>query len=122
MSRRYTGPDKPTVVLIAERSHGRCEFPGCGEPAVDAHHRYERGQGGRGPKGPQWINCLSNLLAACRHHNFWASNVSPTEARQMGWRCSDLDLPWQVPVQTCHDPLPVYLADDGSWSRMERAA
>ena len=123
MSRRYTGPSPETVALIAERSHGYCEFPGCGALAQDPHHRYERGQGGRGPKGPDWINAASNILASCRHHNDWASNVAPTEAKQMGWRLSNLELPWVVPVQTCHDSLPVYLDNAGGWWRFgERGA
>lgn len=122
MPRKYTGPDARVITIVAERSQGLCEFPGCGALAIDPHHRYERGVGGRGPKGPDWINAPSNILAACRHHNTWASNIEPREAERMGWRLRHFDLPWRVPVQTYHDPLPVYLDNEGGWMRFEAGA
>jgi hypothetical protein len=115
--RRYTGPSTKSIALIAGRCGGVCEFPGCLQPAQDPHHRYERGMGGVGSKGPEWINNPSNILAACRHHNDWCSNQHPAEAKQMGWLLEGRDLPWLVPVQTEHDPLPVWLNDDGSITR-----
>ena len=112
---RYTGPSREVVAIVAARSAGWCEFPGCEHRAQDVHHRYERGMGGHSER-LTWINEPPNLLAACRHHNYWCSNVTPEEARQMGWRVRRGDMPWQVPVQTRHDPLPVYLANDGTFS------
>lgn len=117
--RRYTGPERAVVELIGARSSGWCEFPNCGQPANDPHHRVERKAGGRGPKGPDWLNLPSNLLAACRHHNDWCSNQQPREAQHMGWIVRHPDLPWLVPVQTIHDPLPVFLDDEGGWRVME---
>lgn len=116
MPRRYTGPTSAVITIVRERSNGRCEFPNCGRPAQDPHHRLERGMGGRGPKGPDFINTVPNILAACRHHNQWVSNGQPREAERMGWLLREGDHPTQVPVQTCHDDLPIYLADDGSFS------
>lgn len=112
----YTGPSDETVAMLMVRCGGICEFPGCWQSAQDPHHRYERGSGGRGVKGPDWINNLSNLLAACRHHNYWCSNVAPFQAHTMGWRLNGSDLPWLIPVQTFHDPMPVWLCDDGTYT------
>jgi len=114
--RRYTGPSAEVIDLVAIRSGGRCEFPGCGQRAQDPHHRFERGSGGAGPKGPAWINEVPNILAACRHHNDWCSNQQPTEAWQMGWIVRHPDVPFLVPALTAHDDLPVFLNEDGSIS------
>jgi hypothetical protein len=57
---------------------------------------------------------LANLLAACRHHNWWASNGSPVEATEMGWLIpSGVATPYTVPVLTRHHPQKVYLDDAG---------
>ena len=98
--RRYrnTGPGPRTREIVAVRSGGRCEFPGCHRPAQDPHHRFERGAGGVGPKGPTWVNDVCNILAACRHHNDWVSNQQPHEAWLMGWRLKPGELPWETPV------------------------
>lgn len=95
---RYTGPGEETLAIVAARSNGVCEFPHCTHPAQDPHHRYERGMGGVGPKGPDWINEVCNIMAACRYHNDWCSNQQPYEAWQMGWLLKDGELPWQTPV------------------------
>lgn len=96
--RRYTGPPPEVVEAVAARSNGVCEFPGCHHPAQDPHHRFERGMGGVGDKGPDWINEVCNILAACRHHNDWCSNQQPHEAWLMGWRLKPGELPWETPV------------------------
>lgn len=95
---RYTGPALVTIEIVAMRSGGLCEFPGCDRVAQDPHHRYERGFGGVGKKGPAWINDPCNILAACRHHNDWCSNQQPAEAFAMGWRLAAGELPWETPV------------------------
>lgn len=108
----YTGPDLKTKQLVRARSGGRCEFPGCRSRATDVHHRFERGVGGT---SKPWINDVANLLHSCRHHNDWSSNQQPLEAELMGWRLRHFDLPTEVPVQTRHDPLPVWLDNQGGW-------
>lgn len=113
---RDTGPSAKTRAIVRARSGGRCEYPSCPRPAQEVHHRDERGQGGRGPKAPGWINLAGNLLDACRPHNQWASNGSPAEAREMGWLIEmGQATPYTVPVLTRHHPEKVYLFDDGSW-------
>jgi hypothetical protein len=117
----YTGPDKPTIALLEARCGGWCEYPGCRNQAQDPHHRDERGQGGRGPKAPDWINNLANLLAACRGHNTWASNGSPAEATAMGWLIEMGEAtPYTVPVLTRHHPSKVWLDDEGAWTPAEQ--
>lgn len=118
MARRYTGPDQATVELLRQRCYGWCEFPDCGRLAMDPHHRRNRGMGGRHGATLTWINDLTNLLAACRHHNWWATEGEPHEAWLMGWRLKEGELPWLTPVHTFHDPLPVILHSDGTWTRM----
>lgn len=114
---RSTGPTPATIALLEIRSGGRCEFPGCPNPAQDPHHRDERGAGGRGPKGPAWINAPANLTAACRPHNDWASNGSPAAARAMGWLIGmGKATPYNTPILTRHHPLPVLLNDAGGWT------
>lgn len=114
--RTYTGPTASVVEMVRARSGGRCEFPGCRRRATDAHHRYERGMGGT---TVDWVNNASNLLAACRYHNDWCSNQQPAEAEHMGWRLRHGDRPWLVPVLTRHDPEPIYLDDNGSWTTFD---
>lgn len=121
----YTGPDDATKAKVWVRAKGRCEYAGCGHAMVDVHHRYERGSGGTGPKSAAapWINQPANLLGACRHHNDWVSNQQPREAERVGWLLRDASRPaCQEPVQTCHDPLPVWLDDAGNWYRFEEGA
>lgn len=114
---RYTGPTTATIGKLEIRCGGFCEYPGCPKPAQDPHHRDERGQGGRGPKAPAWINELANLLAACRGHNDWASNGSPAAARAMGWLIpSGEATPYNTAVLTRHHTSKVLLNDDGGWT------
>jgi len=108
---RYTGPSAKVRRIVRERSGGVCEFPDCGRVAVDPHHRFERGMGGVGSKGPDWINNASNILAACRHHNDWVSNQQPHEAWVMGWRLKPGELPQETPVQLAGGTF--LLDDDG---------
>jgi hypothetical protein len=117
--RRDTGPSRLIVGKVFERANGWCEFPGCGRVADDPHHRYERGAGGTGPKSAAapWINLPGNLLAACRRHNDWASNVEPAKAEHMGWILRDPKVPAsRVPVMTCHSECWVLLDDKGDWA------
>lgn len=112
-----TGPSKETIALVKARSGGRCEYPGCGRPATERHHRAERGMGG---SSVEWVNDPSAILDACHHHNQWASNGHPAEAFAMGWRIRrGLDRPWSVPVQTRHDELPVWLDRQGGWWKFD---
>jgi hypothetical protein len=98
--RRYrnTGPNHIVLNIVFVRALGHCEFPGCIQRAQDPHHRFERGMGGVGSKGPAWVNDVCNILAACRHHNDWVSNQQPHEAWEMGWRLKPGELPWEAPV------------------------
>lgn len=115
--RRDTGPSAKTRAALRIRSGGWCEYQGCPRRAQEAHHRDERGSGGRGPKAPAWINLLGNLLDACHGHNQWASNGSPAEARDKGWLIPlGNATPYNTPVLTRHHPDKVLLADDGSWT------
>jgi hypothetical protein len=119
---RYTGPTDEVRRIVWVRSGGICEMPDCGQPANDPHHRYERGNGGIGPKGPGWVNDPVNILAACRHHNDWVSNQQPHEAWVMGWRLKPGELPHETPVLAAHDPEPIYLDNAGGWIRYEDGA
>lgn len=116
-ARRDTGPSAKTRAALRVRSGGWCEYPDCPRPAREAHHRDERGSGGRGVKAPAWINQLANLLDACREHNQWASNGSPAEARDKGWLIpSGVATPYNTPVLTRHHPHKVLLDDAGTWT------
>lgn len=117
-----TGPSLLVRYRVKKRSGGRCEAAECGLPATCIHHRYERKSGGAGPKSPaaEWINEAQNLVAACMYHNDWASNQHPFEAWEIGWLWRIGDPPAaDIPITTCHDPLPVYLNADGTWTRFE---
>lgn len=118
---RATGPGPVARLMVRTRAGGRCEFPMCGASGQDYQHRYERKSGGAGPKSPAapWINKPANLLYVCRHDHGWVTN-NPREAWEMGWvlRSGDGN-PIGVPVQTNHDPLPVYLDNRGGWTRLE---
>jgi hypothetical protein len=116
---RYTGPTEAVLTLLRGRCGGRCEYPGCPQPAQDPHHRDERGVGGRGRKAPPWINEASNLLAACRWHNNWASNGSPAAAYEVGWRVRSGQIPMLTPVLTRHYYRPILLNDRGTWTLPE---
>jgi len=123
--RKDTGPSLRVRLKVIRRDEGRCAFAMCGLPAACIHHRYERKSGGVGPKSPAigWINQPPNLLCACLYHNDWCSNQHPEEAWEIGWLWRSGDLPAaDVPVLTFHDPLPVYLNPDGTWTRFEERA
>lgn len=118
---RDTGPSRLVVGQVWRRAGGMCEFPACGRPAQDPHHRYERGNGGTGPKSPAapWINLTGNVLAACRPHNDWCSNGSPKQAEAMGWIIKDAEVPaCRVPVLTCHSTRWVLLDNHGGYQEV----
>jgi len=119
---KRTGPSLWVRHLVYRRAEHRCEFSECGLPGTCIHHRYERKAGGVGSKSPaiEWINTPVNLLVACTYHNDWCSNQQPLEAWRIGWLWRSGDAPAaDVPVTTFHDPLPVYLNMDGTWTRFE---
>lgn len=82
-SRRDTGPDFSTRMVIAVRCGGRCER--CNDDwAQDVHHRKPRGMGGT--SDPR-INLPSNLVALCRGcHDYIERNR--VWALQEGWLVS----------------------------------
>ena len=50
---------------VWERAHGRCEWPGCADPATELAHLTHRGMGGSKTR-----NTPSNCSALCvRHHD-----------------------------------------------------
>lgn len=115
--RRDTGPDKATRGLVAKRSGGRCEWPGCTRPATDIHHRMNR-QGPRGKEALAWLNAPSNLLHACRPHHESVTSVhgeALERAKRDGWVLEQWQTPAEVPVMTRHDRLPVLLMDGGGY-------
>lgn len=116
---RDTGPTAAVRQLIAARSTGRCEWPGCPRPATDVHHRLNRKAGGRHGAASDRINGAGWLLAACRpHHDTVTSPTGEVRAlvERMGWLLREHQDAETTPVVTRHHPLPLLLCADGTWT------
>lgn len=92
---RYTGPSKSTLLLLEQRSSGKCEFPDCAAPAVHTHHRRPRRAGGT--RRPE-TNLPSNLLRLCMEHHEWIES-NRTASLEMGMLLHASDNPATVPVR-----------------------
>lgn len=117
-----TGPDRATCLLVDRRSGRVCEWPGCGQPQTDRHHRLNRKQGGRHGEAAVRVNGAAWLLGACRTHHAYVTSPHTERlivARANGWLLREHEDATQVPVLTCHDPGPVWLSNDGAWRRYE---
>lgn len=116
--RRNTGPSQAVRALVAARSGGVCEWPGCGVSAVDVHHRLNRKMGGRRGETHALINTAPWLLHACRLHHAYVTSPSG-EARQRalawGWLLTEGQDAARTPVMTRHCPRPVLLRITGAW-------
>lgn len=113
--RRDAGPSAKVRALLAARSGGWCEWPGCTLIAVDPHHRLNRKNGGRHGEMRTRINQAAWLLHACRpHHEAVTSPVGAARdlARDMGWLLYEGEDARQIPVKSRHGL--VWLADDGA--------
>lgn len=122
---RGTGPSPAVCRLVDARSGGVCEWPRCGRPATDRHHRLNRKTGGRKGEAKARINGPAWLLAACRaHHDDVTSPTGETRKRAMamGWLLLERQDATQVPVTTRHSPEPVWLDDLGHWHPYEEGA
>lgn len=116
---RDTGPTPAVRALVAARSGGRCEWPGCTQPGTDVHHRLNRKAGGRHGAARERINGAAWLLAACRPHHDQVT--SPTGGvrvlvERAGWLLREHQDAALTPVSTCHHPMPVLLTALGTWA------
>jgi hypothetical protein len=112
---RNTGPSAKVRELVAVRSQGWCEWPGCWLVASDLHHRLNRKQGGRRGEAATRINQAAWLLHACRpHHDAVTSPVGEARAlaRESGWLLHEHEDALTVPVLSRHGL--VLLANDGT--------
>ncbi|MER7167255.1 hypothetical protein ABT336_14445 [Micromonospora sp. NPDC000207] len=112
-----TGPTPSVRTLVAARSGGWCEWPGCPHTATDLHHRLNRKTGGRHGAAAARINGAAWLLAACRpHHEQVTSPTGDVRVRveAMGWLLREHQDAETTPVLTRHHPLPVLLTAAGS--------
>lgn len=122
---RYTGPKQSTTKLLRKRSGKQCEWPGCGRPATEKHHRLNRKQGGRHGEGHVRVNGVAWLLDSCGIHHAYVTSPEGERrkvAERMGWLLREYQDATQVPVQTRHDPEPAWLSDDGRWHKYEEGA
>ncbi len=116
---RDTGPSQRVRGLVALRSGGICEWPGCGQQATDQHHRLNRKAGGRHGEMAERINQAAWLLHACRdHHRVVTSPVGEARLQSlaMGWLLLEGHDALRVPAVTRHGR--VWLTNDGRfiWS------
>lgn len=107
--RRYTGPSAATLLLLEDRSRGRCEL--CGEAAVHTHHRRPRGMGSSRDEATNAPSNLLRLCAAC-HTNVESRRA---EAFGFGWLVSQYMDPGDVAVLVGRGSRWVHLSDAGSY-------
>lgn len=122
---RNTGPKRSVKKLVRRRSGKECEWPGCGQPATDQHHRLNRKSGGRHGEAHERVNGAAWLIDSCRlHHRYVTSPVGERRERaeQMGWLLKEHQDATRVPVLTMHDPEPVWFDNFGKWHRFEDGA
>ena len=123
--RRDTGPKQSTVELLYIRSGRVCEWPGCGQPATEKHHRLNRKNGGRHGDAHERVNGVAWLLHACHLHHAYVTSPSGERldiAKAMGWLLLEYQDALRVPVLTCHAGEPVWLDADGGWHLYEDGA
>lgn len=111
-----TDPPRWVRRLVAKRSGGRCEWPGCWAPAVDMHHRLNRKVGGRHGEMAELVNGPQWLLHACREHHERVTSASGrvlVEAKRWGWVLIEGQDAAEVRVMTRHAPIPVLLFGSG---------
>lgn len=117
-------PAVPTDVraIVVARSKGRCEagLPGCLGAGTMTHHRQLRQAGGkRSEAARQRSNRAANLLDVCPVcHD--AIHARPAESYEAGLLLPQTADAGTEPVQTTHDPLPIFLDDSGRWFRFEQ--
>lgn len=117
---KNTGPKRSVVTLLRARSGGLCEFPDCGKPATEKHHRLNRKYGGRHGQMAERINGVAWLLDACSWHHAYVTSAHGEAlawARRFGWVLVEGQDALLVPVLVRHSPSVVFLAGDGGWSR-----
>jgi hypothetical protein len=120
-----TGPKRSVIERVDDRSGRRCEWPGCTQPQHHRHHRLNRKAGGRKREGKERVNGAAWLLGACHVHHAYVTSPSGGRrktAERMGWLLREHQEATQVPVQTRHDPEPVWLDNDGRWHPYEEGA
>lgn len=120
-----TGPPKPVVQLLHERSGGICEGPLCTRVAIHKHHRLNRKAGGRHGEAHERVNGVEWLLHVCyRHHELVTSSYGPRRqvARTWGWLLLEHEDAARVPVWTRHHEEPVWLLADGTWKPFEEGS
>lgn len=107
-SRRNTGPDKATRVLVIERAKGRCER--CGwllcELSWECHHRQLRSRGGG--------HGAENLVALDADCHRWV-HAQPTLATTAGLMVSQYQNPALIALHPIGGPA-VWLTDFGTYS------
>lgn len=123
LRRDYTGPTDAVGELVDRRSGGVCEWPDCGRPQQDRHHRLNRKIGGRHGEMRERLNGAAWLLGCCRpHHNMVTSPFGGVlvKARAMGWLLREGQDALVVPVLTGRGW--VLLTDDGGAAPVELRA
>lgn len=84
------------LAKIAERSGGRCEVCGSGNP-VQTHHRKPRRRGGTSGPRAQQVNAIPNALRLCQLcHDLIESNRA--ESLRLGRLVGEWDDPAETPV------------------------
>ncbi len=109
-ARRYTGPSKAVLRLLAVRSEGLCEFWQCLNDAVHTHHRRPRRMGGSSDPA---TNTAANLVRLCLEHHDWAESRR-AEALGLGLLLHASASPSLTPVYLRHGL--VLLNDAGGWA------
>lgn len=120
--RRSTGPKTSVCELVDKRSGRICEWPECGQPQADRHHRLNRKAGGRHGEMRERLNGAAWLLGACRpHHDMVTNPVGDVRqlAEDWGWLLREGQDAAQSPVMTCHSVEPVWLDNAGRWHPYE---
>lgn len=119
---KETGPSPAVRRLVALRSDGWCEWPGCWLVAADVHHRLNRKSGGRHGEMRARINQAAWLLHTCRpHHSRVTSPVGADRVliRLMGWLLHEGEDALTAPVESRHGR--VLLLNDGTSTPTERS-
>lgn len=120
---RYTGPSAATRSTVRGRADHRCEWPDCGQPGVQYHHRLNRKMGGRHGKRREQLNQASWLLYACHlHHEQVTSAFGEVldDAKSMGWVLTETQNALEEPVHTALGRL--LLDDKGGYEVLPEVA
>ena len=108
--KRRTGPSTKTLLLLEDRSRGRCEL--CGDRAAHTHHRRPRGMGSSRDEATNQPSNLLRVCAAC--HGQIESRRA--EAYGFGWLVSRWSDPAVVPVLVGRGSRWVQLTVDGGYA------